>query len=43
MQTFEIVLDTKQEVVAGSTRLKAGTAQKICLNINNFNDKTWAC
>lgn len=31
--TFEIVLDTKQEVVAGSTRLKAGTAQKICLNI----------
>ena len=30
---FRIVLDTKQEVVAGSTRLKAGTAQKICLNI----------
>ena len=26
-------LDTKQEVVAGSTRLKAGTAQKICLNL----------
>ena len=30
---FGVVLDTKQEVVAGSTRLKAGTAQKICLNI----------
>ena len=30
---FKIVLDTKQEVVAGSTRLKAGTAQKICLNL----------
>ena len=30
---FCITLDTKQEVVAGSTRLKAGTAQKICLNI----------
>jgi len=28
-----ITLDTKEEVVAGSTRLKAGTAQKICLNI----------
>ena len=26
-------MDTKQEVVAGSTRLKAGTAQKICLNL----------
>lgn len=31
--THKIVLDTKEEVVAGSTRLKAGTAQKICLNI----------
>ena len=29
----KIVLDTKEEVIAGSTRLKAGTAQKICLNI----------
>ena len=26
-------MDTKQEVIAGSTRLKAGTAQKICLNL----------
>ena len=30
---YKIVLDTKEEVIAGSTRLKAGTAQKICLNI----------
>jgi N-acetylmuramic acid 6-phosphate etherase len=30
---IRIILDTKEEVVAGSTRLKAGTAQKICLNI----------
>ncbi len=29
----KIVLNTEEEVVAGSTRLKAGTAQKICLNI----------
>ena len=29
----KIILDTKEEVIAGSTRLKAGTAQKICLNI----------
>ena len=29
----KIILDTKQEIIAGSTRLKAGTAQKICLNI----------
>ena len=28
----QIILDTKQEVISGSTRLKAGTAQKICLN-----------
>lgn len=28
-----IILDTKEELIAGSTRLKAGTAQKICLNI----------
>ena len=31
--TFKIILDTGAEVVAGSTRLKAGTAQKICLNL----------
>ena len=30
---INIVLNTKEEVIAGSTRLKAGTAQKICLNI----------
>ncbi len=29
----KIILNTKEEVLAGSTRLKAGTAQKICLNI----------
>ncbi|MDC0092788.1 N-acetylmuramic acid 6-phosphate etherase [Alphaproteobacteria bacterium] len=29
----KIILDTKEEVISGSTRLKAGTAQKICLNI----------
>lgn len=29
----KIVLDTREEIIAGSTRLKAGTAQKICLNI----------
>ena len=29
----KIVLNTEEEVIAGSTRLKAGTAQKICLNI----------
>ena len=29
----KIILDTKEEVIAGSTRLKAGTSQKICLNI----------
>ena len=28
-----IILDTQEEVILGSTRLKAGTAQKICLNI----------
>ncbi|MDC1356355.1 N-acetylmuramic acid 6-phosphate etherase [Pseudomonadota bacterium] len=28
-----IVLDTGYEIIAGSTRLKAATAQKICLNI----------
>ena len=30
---MNLILDTEQEVVAGSTRLKAGTSQKICLNI----------
>ena len=30
---LKIFLDTRQEVVAGSTRLKAGTSQKACLNI----------
>ncbi len=30
---YKIILNTKEEVIAGSTRLKAGTAQKICLNI----------
>ena len=29
----QIILDTKEELIAGSTRLKVGTAQKICLNI----------
>jgi N-acetylmuramic acid 6-phosphate etherase len=29
----QIILDTGEEVIAGSTRLKAGTAQKICLNV----------
>jgi len=31
--SVKIILDTKEEVIAGSTRLKAGTAQKVCLNI----------
>ncbi len=30
---YGIILDTGYEIIAGSTRLKAGTAQKICLNI----------
>lgn len=30
---YKILLNTRQEVIAGSTRLKAGTSQKICLNI----------
>ncbi len=30
---MKIILDTGPEVITGSTRLKAGTAQKICLNI----------
>ena len=31
--TYQIVLATGAEALAGSTRLKAGTAQKICLNL----------
>ena len=30
---FSIILDTGEELVAGSTRLKAGTSQKACLNL----------
>ena len=30
---IKLILNTKQELLAGSTRLKAGTSQKICLNI----------
>ena len=30
---LSIVLDTGVELIAGSTRLKAGSAQKICLNM----------
>ena len=30
---YPIILETGMEIVAGSTRLKAGTAQKICLNL----------
>ena len=30
---MKVILNTKEEIIAGSTRLKAGTAQKICLNI----------
>ena len=30
---MKILLNTKEEVIAGSTRLKAGTSQKICLNL----------
>lgn len=33
MTDIGIVLDTGYEIIAGSTRLKAGTAQKICLNL----------
>ena len=31
--TYHIFLDTKAEVITGSTRLKAGTSQKACINI----------
>ena len=30
---LSVVLNTGPEIIAGSTRLKAGTAQKICLNL----------
>ena len=30
---IKLILNTRQELLTGSTRLKAGTAQKICLNI----------
>lgn len=30
---IKVILDTKEEIIAGSTRLKAGTSQKICLNL----------
>ena len=30
---YSIILNTGPEVILGSTRLKAGTAQKICLNM----------
>ena len=33
LSRYKIILDTKAEVVAGSTRLKAATAQKISLNL----------
>jgi len=33
ISNFSIILNTGSEVVTGSTRLKAGTAQKVCLNI----------
>ena len=33
LSRYKIILNTKEEVVAGSTRLKAATAQKICLNL----------
>ena len=29
----KLIIDSKAEVIAGSTRLKAGTLQKVCLNI----------
>ena len=30
---YKILLETGTEIITGSTRLKAGTAQKICLNL----------
>ncbi len=33
MSDYNLILNTGPEIITGSTRLKAGTAQKICLNI----------
>ena len=33
MLNLKILLNTGEEVIQGSTRLKAGTSQKICLNL----------
>ena len=33
LASMKILLNTKEEIIAGSTRLKAGTSQKICLNL----------
>ena len=33
LSNYSIILDTKAEVITGSTRLKAGTSQKVCMNI----------
>ena len=30
---YKVILNTEEEVIAGSTRLKAGTTQKVCLNM----------
>ena len=30
---YKIILNTREELIAGSTRLKAGTSQKVCLNL----------
>ncbi len=37
-----IVLNTGKEIVAGSTRLKAGTSQKICLNLISTRSLTFS-
>ena len=33
LANMKIILNTEEEVIAGSTRLKAGTSQKVCLNL----------
>ena len=33
LANMKILLNTEEEVIAGSTRLKAGTSQKVCLNL----------
>ena len=33
LSKLNIFLDTGPEIIAGSTRLKAGTSQKVCLNL----------